>query len=54
MPKIHTCADLPEEVVKSLKTDGIACIDAEFTGLSIPMHDRLSLVQICGKDSKEI
>ncbi len=54
MPKIHLCADLPEGAAKSLKTTGIACLDAEFTGLSIPMHDRLSLVQICGQDSKEI
>ena len=54
MPKINTCSDLSEDIVKSLKVGGVACIDAEFTGLSIPTHDRLSLVQICGKDSKEI
>ncbi len=54
MVKIHTCRDIPEEFVKSLRNDGVAMIDAEMTGLDVPKHDRLSLVQICGKNSKEI
>ena len=54
MVKIHTCRDIPAEFAKSLKDGGVAMIDGEFTGLDIPDHDRLSLIQICGKDSKEI
>ena len=54
MVKIHTCRDIPAEFAKFLKDDGVAMIDGEFTGLDIPDHDRLSLIQICGKDSKEI
>ena len=56
MPKIHTCRDVPDELVKSLKKDGIAMIDSEFTGLDIGTTgtDRLCLIQICGKDSNEI
>ena len=58
MPKvnIHTCRDIPDELVKSLKKDGIAMVDSEFTGLDVGTKgtDRLCLVQICGKNSKEI
>ena len=54
MVKIHTCKAIPAEFAKFLKDDGVAMIDGEFTGLDIPDHDRLSLIQICGKDSKEI
>ena len=56
MPKIHTCRDISEEFVKTLKKDGIAMVDSEFTGLDIGTKgtDRLCLVQICGKDSEEI
>ena len=56
MPKIHTCRDIPEEFIKTLKKDGIAMVDSEFTGLDIGTKgtDRLCLVQICGKDSEEI
>ena len=54
MVKIHTCKDIPDEFAKFLKDGGVAMIDGEFTGLDIPDHDRLSLIQICGKDSKEI
>ena len=59
MPKnhvIHTCRDIPNELVKSLKKDGIAMVDSEFTGLDVGKKgtDRLCLVQICAKDSKEI
>ena len=56
MPKIHTCRDIPTEFVKSVKKDGIAMVDSEFTGLDIGTKgtDRLCLVQICGRDSKEI
>ena len=58
MPKIHihTCRDIPDELVKSLKKDGIAMIDSEFTGLDVGTTgtDRLCLIQICGKESKEI
>ena len=56
MPKIHTCRDIPDELVKSLKTDGVAMIDCEFTGLDVGKKgtDRLCLIQICNKESKEI
>ena len=56
MPKINTCRDIPDELVKSLRKDGIAMVDAEFTGLDVGTKgtDRLCLVQICSKDSKEI
>ncbi len=56
MPKIHTCRDVPDELVKSLKKDGIAMVDCEFTGLDVRKKgtDRLCLVQICDKQSKEI
>ena len=58
MPKvnIHTCRDIPDELVKSLKKDGIAMVDSEFTGLDVGTKgtDRLCLVQICGRNSKEI
>ena len=56
MPKIHTCRDIPTEFVKSVKKDGIAMVDSEFTGLDVGAKgtDRLCLVQICGRDSKEI
>ena len=56
MPKIHTCRDIPIEIVKTLKKEGIAMVDSEFTGLDIGKAgtDRLCLVQICGKNSKEI
>ena len=56
MPKIHTCRDIPTEFVKSVKKDGIAMVDSEFTGLDIGAKgtDRLCLVQICGRDSKEV
>ena len=56
MTKIHTCRDIPDELFKSLKKDGIAMIDCEFTGLDVGKSgtDRLCLIQICGKESKEI
>ena len=56
MPKIYTCRDIPDELVKSLKKDGIAMVDCEFTGLDVRKKgtDRLCLVQICDKQSKEI
>ena len=56
MPKIHTCRDIPAEFVQSVKKDGIAMVDSEFTGLDVGTKgtDRLCLVQICGRDSKEI
>ena len=56
MLKIHTCRDIPTEFVKSVKKDGIAMVDSEFTGLDVGTKgtDRLCLVQICGRDSKEI
>ena len=56
MPKIHTCRDIPTEFVESVKKDGIAMVDSEFTGLDVGAKgtDRLCLVQICGRDSKEI
>ena len=54
MPKIHihTCRDIPDELVKSLRKDGIAMVDSEFTGLDVGKKgtDRLCLFQICGKD----
>ena len=56
MPKIHTCRDIPDEFVKSLKKDGIAMVDSEFTGLDVGKKgtDRLCLIQICNKESKEV
>ena len=56
MPKINACRDIPDELVKSLRKDGIAMVDAEFTGLDVGAKgtDRLCLVQICSKNSKEI
>ena len=56
MVKIHTCRDIPDELVKSLKKDGIAMTDCEFTGLDVGKRgtDRLCLIQICNKESKEI
>ena len=58
MPKvnIHTCKDIPDELVKSLTKDGIAMVDSEFTGLDVGAKgtDRLCLVQICGRDSQNI
>ena len=56
MVKIHTCRDIPDELVKSLKKDGIAMVDCEFTGLDVGKKgtDRLCLIQICNKESKEI
>ena len=56
MVKIHTCRDIPDELVKSLKKDGIAMVDSEFTGLDVGKKgtDRLCLIQICDKDSKEV
>ena len=58
MPKIeiHVCKDIPDELVNSLKKDGMAMVDSEFTGLDIGKKgtDRLCLIQICGKESKEI
>ena len=56
MPKINTCRDIPNELVKCLKKDGIAMVDSEFTGLDVGKKgtDRLCLVQICDKQSKEI
>jgi len=56
MVKIHTCRDISEELVKSLKKDGIAMVDCEFTGLDVGKSgtDRLCLIQICSKESKEV
>ena len=56
MPKIHTCRDIPDEIVKTLKKEGVAMVDSEFTGLDVGKDgtDRLCLVQICGKSSKDI
>ena len=56
MPKIHTCRDIPDELAKSLKKDGIAMVDCEFTGLDVGKKgtDRLCLIQICSKESKEV
>ena len=56
MPKIHTCRDIPEDLVESLKKDRIAMVDCEFTGLDVGKKgtDRLCLIQICNKESKEI
>ena len=56
MVKIHTCRDIPDELVKSLKKDGIGMVDCEFTGLDVGKSgtDRLCLIQICSKESKEI
>ena len=56
MPKIHTCRDISNELVQSLKKDGIAMIDCEFTGLDVGKKgtDRLCLIQICNKESKEV
>ena len=53
MPKIHTCRDIPDELVKSLKKDGITMVDCEFTGLDVGKKgtDRLCLIQICNKES---
>ncbi|SVC34435.1 uncharacterized protein METZ01_LOCUS287289, partial [marine metagenome] len=28
MVKIHTCRDIPDQLVKSLRNDGVAMIDA--------------------------
>ena len=47
MTKIHTRRDIPDELVKVLKKDGIAMVDCEFTGLDVG-------IQICSKESKEI
>ena len=56
MPKIHTCRDIPNELVQSLKKEGVAMVDCEFTGLDVGKKgtDRLCLIQICNKESKEI
>jgi len=56
MVKIHTCRDIPDDLAQSLKKDGIAMIDCEFTGLDVGKKgtDRLCLIQICGKESKQI
>ena len=56
MTKIHTCRDIPDELVDVLKKDGIAMVDCEFTGLDVGKKgtDRLCLIQICSKESKEI
>jgi len=56
MVKIHTCRDIPDDLAQSLKKDGIAMIDCEFTGLDVGKKgtDRLCLIQICDKESKEI
>ena len=58
MPKIHihTCRDIPDELVKSLRKDCIAMVDSEFTGLDVGKKgtDRLCLIQICGKDNSEV
>ena len=56
MPKIHTCRDISNELVQSLKKEGIAMVDCEFTGLDVGKQgtDRLCLIQICNKESKEI
>ena len=58
MPKIdiHTCRDIPTELINTLKKDGIAMVDSEFTGLDVGSTgtDRLCLIQICDKNSQEI
>ena len=56
MPKIHTCRDISNELVQSLKKEGIAMVDCEFTGLDVGKKgtDRLCLIQICNKESKEV
>ena len=56
MPKIHTCRDISNELVQSLKKEGIAMVDCEFTGLDVGFKgtDRLCLIQICNKESKEV
>ena len=56
MPKIHTCRDIPNELVQSLKKEGVAMVDCEFTGLDVGKKgtDRLCLIQICNKESKEV
>ena len=56
MVKINTCRDIPDDLAQSLKKDGIAMIDCEFTGLDVGKKgtDRLCLIQICDKESKEI
>ena len=58
MPKIdiHTCRDIPTELINTLKKDGIAMVDCEFTGLDVGKKgtDRLCLIQICSKESKEV
>ena len=56
MPKIHTCRDISNELVQSLKKEGIAMVDCEFTGLDVGKKgtDRLCLIQICDKESKEV
>ena len=56
MTKIHTCRDIPDELVEVLKKDGIAMVDCEFTGLDVGKKgtDRLCLIQICNKESKEV
>ena len=56
MPKIHTCRDIPNELVQSLKKEGVAMVACEFTGLDVGKKgtDRLCLIQICNKESKEI
>jgi len=28
MPKIHTCRDIPDEIVKALKKEGVAMVDS--------------------------
>ena len=56
MTKIHTWRDIPDELVDVLKKDGIAMVDCEFTGLDVGKKgtDRLCLIQICNKESKEV
>ena len=56
MPKIYTCRDIPDELVKFLKKDGVAMIDCEFTGLDVGKKgtDRLCLIRICNKENKEV
>ena len=56
MPKIHTCRDISNELVQSLKKEGVAMVDCEFTGLDGGKKgtDRLCLIEICNKESKEI
>ncbi len=38
MTKIHTCRDIPDELVDVLKKDGIAMVDCEFTGSVVSMR----------------